>query len=151
MRGGKFFAAFVKLAVAILAIGIVILVLGPFSGAETELGLNDREAHFLSMFSLSALAQLSLPWLRRRDIALICLAFAAIIEFAQPYFGRDGSLLDFVVSAGGVIVSVAPMAIEEMRRRARERGKRVKRPRFDNRRVSGVTPTQKEASGRTKA
>lgn len=120
-----------RISVAFLVLSIIFLVFSPFSGLERKIGLSDLEAHLLAMFSLSSLAQLSVPWMRRRDIATICLCFAAVIEVVQPIVGRDGNLLDFLVGAFGVFMSIAPMMVEEIRRRARERGRKVRRSRFD--------------------
>lgn len=126
-----------RVAVLLLLATIAFLVFSPFPSLERFVGLTDLEAHALAMFALSCLAQLSAPWMRRRDIATLCLCFAGIIEVVQPYFSRDGNLLDFLAGGFGVFMSVAPMMVEEVRRRSREKGRRVKRSRFD---VSASAP-----------
>lgn len=100
----------------------LLLMLGPFQGAEAMFGLTDKAAHALTFAGLTALAFVSYPNLRRADMALTAVMLAGGVELAQLLTGRDGSLLDWAAGAGGVAAIYLPGQIERLRYLAREHG-----------------------------
>lgn len=102
------------------ALVIVVLMLGPFQGAERHFGLNDFAAHAIAFYGLTALCFLAGPRLRRNDIALVLVALGAAMEVAQGVTGRSASFHDLAADAVGVFAAWAPAQIETLRRLARE-------------------------------
>ncbi|MDB5455145.1 MAG: hypothetical protein JWP92_730 [Caulobacter sp.] len=100
----------------------LLLMLGPFQGAEAMFGLTDKAAHALTFAALISLAFISYPNLRRADMALTAIMLAGGVELAQLGTGRDGSLADWAAGAGGVIAVYLPGQIERLRYLAREHG-----------------------------
>ena len=100
----------------------LLMMLGPFQGAEAMFGLTDKAAHALTFGGLTALAFVSYPNLRRADMALTAVLLAGVVELIQTVTGRDGSLLDWAAGAGAVAVVYLPGEIERLRYLAREHG-----------------------------
>jgi hypothetical protein len=100
----------------------LLLMLGPFQGAEAMFGLSDKAAHALAFALLTALAFISYPNLRRADMAVSAIILAGGVELAQLLTGRDGSLADWAAGIGGVAAIYVPGQIERLRYLAREHG-----------------------------
>lgn len=94
---------------------LVVLLLGPFQGLETRLGLSDKTAHAAAFYVLSLGLFASLPRIRRTDLAFGVAAFAAATEVAQTFTGRSGSFEDFAANAAGIAIAVLPAMVERLR------------------------------------
>jgi len=92
-------------------------MLGPFQGAERHLMLSDKEAHVIAFFTLTLLAVLAAPQLRKNDLALMAITLGAAAELAQSFVGRSAGFDDLLADAVGVFAVWAPMQAVEVRRR----------------------------------
>jgi hypothetical protein len=126
------------------ALGVAVLMLGPFQGAERYFGLNDFEAHAAAFYVLCAMCFLAGPRMRRNDIALIILGLGAAAEVAQTVTGRSASFGDIGADAVGVFAAWAPTQIERLRQLAREHPHRrfSELGRSDRRRPTGMGVTE---------
>ncbi|MFN3806038.1 VanZ family protein [Asticcacaulis sp.] len=106
---------FSRLCLAVLAMTIGVLVLGPFQGAEEAFGLTDKEAHAIAFFALTLMLQVAMPRVRRLDIALGVLAVGALIEVLQLFTGRSASVSDWLADFVGVAFATAPSFVETAR------------------------------------
>jgi VanZ family protein len=133
------------------AIGVVILTLGPFQGAEEMFLLNDKSAHAIAFGSLTAVAFIAFPRLRRFDMARTVVLLGGAIELAQLVTGRSASLTDWLADVAGVAMIYLPSQIEVLRRLARERGDDsfALIHEQDRRRVRRRRPGQQEAPAMT--
>ncbi|MGZ3304793.1 MAG: VanZ family protein [Asticcacaulis sp.] len=113
----------IRICLVLLTVAVSILVFGPFGGAEEKFGLTDKEAHTLCFYTLSVMGLLAMPRMRKLDVALICLAFGALIEVIQSFVGRDGDILDWLADGFGVMLAIAPMMFEQLRSAIRRDGK----------------------------
>jgi VanZ family protein len=94
---------------------LLVILLGPFQGLEARIGLSDKTAHAAAFYALSLGLFASLPRVRRTDLAIGVVAFAAATEVAQTFTGRTGSFEDFAADATGVLVAVLPAMVERLR------------------------------------
>ena len=94
---------------------LLVILLGPFQGLEARIGLSDKTAHAAAFYALSLGLFASLPRIRRTDLAIGVVAFAAATEVAQTFTGRTGSFEDFAADATGVLVAVLPAMVERLR------------------------------------
>ncbi|MBW8882484.1 MAG: VanZ family protein [Asticcacaulis sp.] len=109
----------IRCCLAVLAITVGVLVFGPFSGAEEQFGLTDKEAHAAAFFALTIAALMGLPRLRKWDVALIIVTLGALVEVVQTIVGRDGNVPDWLADTLGVALAVVPMQLETVRFRLR--------------------------------
>lgn len=100
-------------------IALLVLTIGPFQGAEGEVGLSDKGAHVIAFYGLTLLAFSVAPQSRRTDLALWVLALGVLIELVQGVTGRSMSLLDLLADALGVAAATAPAWVERLRHEAR--------------------------------
>jgi len=107
----------IRLAVALGFTLLIVLLLGPFQGLETHLGLSDKTAHAAAFYVLTLGVFASLPGIRRTDLALWVLALAAATEIAQGFTGRSASLEDLLADAAGIVIAVVPAMVERLRYR----------------------------------
>lgn len=105
----------VRVAVGVGFAAMVVLLLGPFQGLEQHFGLSDKTAHAAAFYVLSLALFAALPGLRRTDLALGLLAFAAATEIGQTMTGRSGSIADFAADGTGVLIAVLPAMVERLR------------------------------------
>jgi VanZ family protein len=98
----------------------VLMLVPALRGAETALGLNDKQAHAAAFYIFCLAAFLAAPRMRRNDIALAALALGAGAEVAQLVTGRSASFGDLMADAVGIGLAWAPAQIEQLRRLARE-------------------------------
>ena len=107
MRTLRFSAWWSALGVMLLAI-VLYLCLEPPDGTGLPL-LNDKLAHFLSFFALSAwfaaLVERRFYW----QVVVAALAVGGLIEIAQHLmaYGRSAEWLDFAADAAGVMLGIA--------------------------------------------
>lgn len=97
------------------AVGLVVVLIGPFQGLERNFGLSDEFAHGLAFYAFTVGLFVVLPRFRRIDIALAGLALAASSEIAQSFTGRSGSFSDFTADALGILCAVSPAIAERWR------------------------------------
>jgi VanZ family protein len=119
---------FIRTCLVVLSLSVGVLVFGPFSGAEANFGLTDKEAHALAFFALCACSMIALPRLRWTDIALTCLAAGALIEVIQPLLSRDGNVYDWLADAAGVGLCVVPIVFYKLRKRYQEESHATQTP-----------------------
>ena len=103
-------------AVVVGGMGVALLMLAPmFQGAEQMFGLTDKQAHGLAFYVATLTAMLSLPRMRRTDLALAMLALGAAAEMAQAITGRSASFTDLSADAVGIFAAWAPSQVERLR------------------------------------
>jgi VanZ family protein len=115
----------VNTARAVLALGAVtvtVLTLGPFQGAEKIFGLTDKAAHAIAFGGLTAISFAAFPRMRRADLARTALILGAGIEVAQLFGHRSASIMDWAADAMGVATVYGSSLIESARKMAREHG-----------------------------
>jgi len=105
----------VRIAVGLGFAALSIILLGPFQGLETKIGLSDKTAHAAAFYILSLGLFASFPRTRRTDLALGVLGFAAATEIAQTFTGRSGSFEDLAADAAGIVIAVLPAMVERLR------------------------------------
>ncbi len=102
------------------SLAVAAFMLAPmFQGAESRLGLSDKEAHALAFYLFTAVAYLAGPRVRRTDLALVAVALGACAEIAQWVTGRDASVADLAADCAGVFLAWAPTQVERLRHLAR--------------------------------
>lgn len=109
----------VRLFFVFAAVGVGVLMLGPFQGLEKVFGLNDKAAHALAFYGLTVGLFLAAPIHRRDDLALFVVAAALGMELLQHFTGRSVSVTDFLAGLGGIAAAWLPGRIEQMRDVAR--------------------------------
>ena len=109
-------------ALVLGVLGVVVLTLGPFAGAEEIFGMSDKLAHAVAFGGLLMIAFFAFPFRRRIDMMLAALALGAGIEIAQTFVARSSSLLDWVADAAGVYGVYVVSMIERWRWMIREQG-----------------------------
>ena len=105
----------VRIAVCLGFAALSVILLGPFQGLETKLGLSDKTAHAAAFYVLSLGLFASMPRTRRTDLAFGVLGFAAATEIAQTFTGRAGSFEDLAADAVGIVIAVLPAMVERLR------------------------------------
>ena len=110
----------IRLSLGIMAICVAILVFGPFQGLETQIGLNDKEAHIAAFYALCTLGMIAAPRIRRTDIGLVLLCVGALIEVVQAFTGRSADLGDWLCDALGISLALIPTFLEQWRAIARK-------------------------------
>lgn len=108
-----------RLAFTVVFIAVCVLVFGPFGGAESNVGLTDKEAHATAFFTLTILLLLAAPKLRRWDLAWLLAAFGGAIELIQSQIGRDCDFFDWVADCVGIAVVLLPIYVDRLRIKAR--------------------------------
>jgi hypothetical protein len=108
-----------KAIFAMGAVGLAILMLGPFQGLEQLFGLSDKEAHALAFYAVTNALFIVAPRTRRHDLAILAAAIGLIMELLQHFTGRDMSLGDFVADVIGITVAVLPGMVEHLRHQVR--------------------------------
>jgi hypothetical protein len=104
-----------RLGFALTALGMAVLMLGPFQGLEQVFGLNDKAAHVIAFYGVASGLFLIAPNQRRDDLALYVIAAAFGAELLQALTGRSVSVIDFLAGAAGVAAAWAPGRIEQLR------------------------------------
>lgn len=104
-----------RLGFALAALGMAVLMLGPFQGLEQVFGLNDKAAHVIAFYGLASGLFLIAPSQRRDDLALYVIAAAFGVELLQALTGRSVSIIDFLAGSAGAAAAWAPGRIEQLR------------------------------------
>jgi len=88
---------------AVLALLILfVAMLGPFQGAEQEIGLDDKSAHVLGFFVITCSLTLIAPRLGLWRTALLAVALGAGVEVVQGLTGRSANPFDLAADCVGV-------------------------------------------------
>jgi VanZ family protein len=91
---------------AVLALLILfVAMLGPFQGAEQNIGLNDKAAHAIGFFIITGCLTLIAPGLGPWRTALLAIGLGAGVEVAQGLSGRSANLFDLGADGVGVILA----------------------------------------------
>lgn len=90
----------------IFVAALVVLLLGPGTTLEREVGYLDKIAHFGAFGGLLWSFGVLLRRQPRVLLALYAIAFGALTEVAQDFLGRDASWLDLLADALGVFVAL---------------------------------------------
>lgn len=106
-------------AAAVCGLGLAVLMLGPFHGAERLFGLTDGPAHAIAFFWIATGLFAIAPGWRRGDIALAALLIAVMSETLQALTGRSLSLFELAADAVGIVVAMIPGWVERLRYLAR--------------------------------
>lgn len=104
-----------RVCFCLAAVGLVVVLLGPFQGLERNFGLTDEVGHGFAFYAFTIGLFVVLPRFRRMDLALAALALAALSEVAQSITGRTGSFSDFTSDALGILCAVSPAIAERWR------------------------------------
>ena len=72
-----------RLGFALAALGMAVLMLGPFQGLEQVFGLNDKAAHVIAFYGVASGLFLIAPNQRRDDLALYVIAAAFGASFVM--------------------------------------------------------------------
>ena len=141
----------------IVIILLLVFTLGPFQGAESKAGLNDKSAHVIAFYFVALLAFTIAPRTRRTDLALMALALGVLIEVVQGATGRSLSLTDLLSDAAGIAAAMVPTWVERLRHDARRnpflpfadivaldrrRSRRRRLPIFQSSNATGGRPVQ---------
>ena len=87
---------------------LLILMIGPFQGAENASGVSDKFAHVVAFAIITASAFLNLRKAGRLEAAVLALVVAVAVEIVQGLTGRDADVRDVVADSLGII-SVAAL------------------------------------------
>ena len=77
----------------------------------------DKAKHFLAYLALCAVGMVAFPRMPLPVLFLALLAQSAIIEAAQPYFGRSRDIADLLANLAGLLTVPACLIAGEMRSR----------------------------------
>ena len=90
---------------ALAALGcLLILMLGPFQGAERSFDLSDKSAHALAFAVITS--ALFLNWLKASRLQVVGASFAiaVLVEVVQAMTGRDAEVGDVLADSVGIII-----------------------------------------------
>ena len=77
----------------------------------------DKAKHFLAYLALCAVGLVAFPRMPLPVLFLALLAQSAIIEAAQPYFGRSREIADLVANLAGLLTVAACLFAGQLRER----------------------------------
>ena len=118
------FVFFGRLALVVgLPIGL-LLMLGPFQGAEHVFGLNDKAAHAIAFGCATLVLFVAMPRGRRGELALAALALGALVEVIQGVVGRDADIFDLGADLAGIGMVYLMTHVETLRALARDQGRK---------------------------
>lgn len=69
--------------------------------------ISDKTEHTATFAALTVLAIAAYPRARLAAQAFILSGFGAMIEFIQPYFGRDKDVKDWIADTIGILIALA--------------------------------------------
>ena len=104
-----------------LPVGL-LLMLGPFQGAEHVFRLNDKAAHAIAFGCATLVLFVAMPRSRRGELALAVLALGALAEVVQGVVGRDADIFDLGADLAGIGVVYLLTQVETLRALARDQG-----------------------------
>ena len=86
-----------------LAVTLYMCLRKPVMIAE----VSDKTEHAATFAALTVLAIAAYPRARLAAQAFILSGFGAMIEFIQPYFGRDKDVKDWIADTIGILIALA--------------------------------------------
>ncbi len=113
----RFFQIMTLICLSIVLFSLVALMLGPFQGLEAKMGMSDKQAHIVAFYGLSIALMLGLPKIRKTDVLLLLIAFGGLLEVAQTFTGRSGSLGDWAANCAGTALAVLPLYVRDFNRK----------------------------------
>lgn len=100
----------------VYAVGLIVVLTGPFQGVERNFGIEDKSAHALAFYVLTLVAIYGLPQLRKLEVALLAICVGGLMEIVQHFTGREFSFSDAFANSVGVIMAVLPLYVVDIRR-----------------------------------
>lgn len=91
-------------AVALCVAALLTAMLGPFQGAERQLGLTDGIAHAVAFAIITAGLLVLFPTRSRLQLAGLALIIGIAVEMAQGATGRSASVADLIADSLGILV-----------------------------------------------
>ena len=96
----------VRVVAALIVIGLLILMIGPFGSLQQSTGIWDKAAHAVAFLFIPICLAINFPFRRLSVLAGVSLAIGGIVELIQGEVGRDADWLDFAADAVGVAAAV---------------------------------------------
>jgi VanZ family protein len=78
---------------------------------DVVMPISDKKQHAFTFGALTLLAAAAYPYRNVFVEAFALSGFGALIEFIQPYFGRDKDVKDWIADTIGILVALAIAAI----------------------------------------
>jgi VanZ family protein len=94
---------FARAGAALAVVALMVVMIGPFQGAEERVGVSDGVAHALAFGFITGALLLNVPRATRLQAALLALAIGVGVEFAQALSGRDADWRDVVADTVGIL------------------------------------------------
>ncbi|GAA0194989.1 VanZ family protein [Brevundimonas nasdae] len=105
-----------RCAAGLALAGLFVAMLGPFQGAEENLGLDDKSAHVIGFFIITACLTLLFPKLGLWRTAFVAIALGAGVEVVQGLTGRSANLYDLLADSIGVaLASLTRVVVQRIR------------------------------------
>lgn len=83
---------------------LLILMLGPFQGAERAIGMTDKLAHALAFGMITAGVFLNAPRWSRLTVGGLAFSIGLGVELIQSVTGRDFEVRDVMADLAGIVV-----------------------------------------------
>ena len=109
---------FARILFCVLLVGLTYLAL---SNSKDDLSawwdfiVWDKAKHFLAYLVLSIVGAVAFPKIPFPILFLALLAQSAVIEAAQPYFGRSRDVADLMANFGGILAMTAVLIASSIR------------------------------------
>lgn len=78
---------------------------------DVALPVSDKKQHAFTFGGLTLLAAAAYPYRNVLAEAFALSGFGALIEFIQPYFGRDKDVKDWIADTIGILIALAVVLI----------------------------------------
>ncbi len=95
---------------------LFVAMLGPFQGAEQNIGLSDKPAHAIGFFIITVCLALIAPSLGVWRTALLALALGAGVEVVQGISGRSANPFDLLADGIGILAASIVRGLAERAR-----------------------------------
>jgi VanZ family protein len=105
----------VRSVVAVFGLVLAVLLLGPDTHLEDQLGISDKVAHAGAFYALTLGLFGCFPYIRRTDLGLFVILIGASTEVVQAFVGRDGNFPDFAADSMGILGAMLPATVERIR------------------------------------
>jgi len=94
----------VRVVAAFGVVCLLVLMLGPFQGAEGGVGMTDGAAHLAAFGLITGALMINLPRSPRLHVAGLALSLGIAVELVQGATGRSASLHDVAADALGIAI-----------------------------------------------
>lgn len=78
---------------------------------DVVLPISDKKQHAFTFGGLTLLAAVAYPYRNVFAEAFALSGFGALIEFIQPYFGRDKDVKDWIADTIGILIALTIAAV----------------------------------------